>query len=71
MYSISEFYSLEAMCGERAAAAKREMDFWLAEAEEWARVRLSCNYGSDPLTSSPELVPFARPTLSRDGRIRD
>jgi hypothetical protein len=33
---------------------------WLAEAEEWARVRLSCNYGSEPLTSSPELMPFAR-----------
>jgi hypothetical protein len=31
------------MCLERAAAARREMDYWLAEAEEWARFRLSCN----------------------------
>jgi hypothetical protein len=60
MYSKSEFYSLEVMCGERAAAAKKEMDYWLAEAEEWARVRLSCNYGSEALTNSPELMPFTR-----------
>lgn len=60
MYSKNQFYSLEVMCCERAAAAKKEMDFWLAEAEEWARVRLSCNCGSEPLTSSPELMPFAR-----------
>jgi hypothetical protein len=60
MYSKSEFYSLEVMCGERAAAAKKEMDYWLAEAEEWARARLSCNYGCEALTSSPELMSFAR-----------
>ena len=35
MYSKSQFYSLEVMCCERAAAAKNEMDYWLAEAEEW------------------------------------
>ncbi len=43
MYSKSQFYDLELMCLERAAAARREMDYWLAEAEEWARFRLSCN----------------------------
>jgi hypothetical protein len=31
------------MCLERAAAARKEMDYWLAEAEEWAPFRLSCN----------------------------
>jgi hypothetical protein len=60
MDSKSQFYALEVMCRERAAAATKEMDYWLAEAEEWARDRLSCNYGSEPLTSSPELLPFAR-----------
>jgi hypothetical protein len=56
MYSKSQFYSLEVMCRERAAAATKEMDYWLAEADEWAQVRL---YGSEPLTSPPELMPSA------------
>ena len=43
MYSKSQFYDLEIMCHERAAAARKEMDYWLAEAEEWARFRLSGN----------------------------
>jgi hypothetical protein len=43
MYSKSQFYDLEVMCHERAAAARKEMEYWLAEAEEWARFRLSCN----------------------------
>lgn len=43
MYSKSQFYDLEVMCQERAAAARKEMDYWLAEAEEWARFRLSRN----------------------------
>jgi hypothetical protein len=60
MYSKSQFYSLEVMCRERAAAATKEKDYWLAEAEEWAQVRLACNYGSEPLTSSPEPMPSAR-----------
>lgn len=43
MYSKSQFYDLELMCHERAAAARKEMEYWLAEAEEWARFRLSSN----------------------------
>jgi hypothetical protein len=39
MYSKSQFYDLEIMCRERAAAARKEMDYWLSEAEEWARFR--------------------------------
>lgn len=59
MYSNSEFHSLELMCRERAAAATKEMDYWLAEADEWAQVRLACNYGSEASTNSPELMPSA------------
>jgi hypothetical protein len=55
MYSKRKFYALEVMCRERAGAAKKDMDYWLAEAEEWTRVRRSCN-GSERLTSSPELT---------------
>jgi hypothetical protein len=39
MYSKSQFYALEVMCRERAAVAAKELEYWLAEAEEWARVR--------------------------------
>jgi len=41
MYPKSQFYDLEVMCHERAAAVRKEGDYWLAE--EWARFRLSCN----------------------------
>jgi hypothetical protein len=57
MYSKPEFYALEVMCRERAAAARKELDYWLAEAEEWARVRLSSDHGSGPFISALELVP--------------
>jgi hypothetical protein len=53
MYSKSQFYALEAMCRERAVAAAKESEYWLAEAEEWARVP---NDGDQPLISSPELT---------------
>jgi hypothetical protein len=58
MFSKSQFYDLEIMCHERAAAARKEMDYWLAEAEEWARFRLSCNQrqvGSSEATQSTKL----------------
>ena len=40
MYSRVQFAALELMCRERAALAKKEMEYalfeyWLAEAEEW------------------------------------
>jgi hypothetical protein len=57
MYSKSQFYALEVMCRERAAVAAKELEYWLAEAEEWARVR---NDGDEPLISWPELTPSAK-----------
>ena len=44
MRSTSNFTAQEGMCRERAAVAKREMDYWLSEAEEWKKLRES----SDP-----------------------
>jgi hypothetical protein len=41
MNSESQFASLEIMCRERAALAKKEMEYWLAEAEEWKRFKES------------------------------
>ena len=42
MYSKKQFAALEAMCRERAALARKEMEYslmeyWLAEAEEWMK----------------------------------
>jgi hypothetical protein len=42
MYSENQFFALEVMCRERAAIAKREQEYWLEEAKEWARIKLSC-----------------------------
>jgi hypothetical protein len=39
MHSRHRFGSLENMCRERAALARKEMEYWLAEAEEWRRLR--------------------------------
>ena len=46
MYSKKQFAALELMCRERAALAKKEMEYslmeyWLAEAEEWKQLRQS------------------------------
>ena len=43
MKSKSQFAALEIMCRERAAVAKREMEYWLAEAEEWKQLRESAD----------------------------
>jgi hypothetical protein len=39
MNSNSQFLALEVMCCGRAAAARKEMEYWLSEAEEWAQLR--------------------------------
>jgi len=33
------FSNLEKMCLERAKLAEKEMQYWLSEAEEWARLK--------------------------------
>jgi hypothetical protein len=35
MNSKSHFAALEVMCRERAALARKELEYWEAEAEEW------------------------------------
>ena len=39
MYSRNKFAALENMCRQRAALAKKEMEYWLSEAEEWKQLR--------------------------------
>jgi hypothetical protein len=48
MGSKSQFYALEVMCRERAAVAKKDLEYWLTEAEEWAQLRVSCNQPDPP-----------------------
>ena len=38
MNSKSQFVALEIMCRERAALARKELEYWEAEAEEWRRL---------------------------------
>ena len=54
MYSRSQFHALEIMCRERAIVAAEEAEYWLAEAEEWARI--VCKYGD----IAPELALSAK-----------
>ena len=42
------FAALETMCRLKAAAAKREMEYWLEEAEEWRKLKES----HDPFVGS-------------------
>jgi hypothetical protein len=39
MTSKSQFAALEIMSRVKAAAARKEMEYWLAEAEEWRRLK--------------------------------
>jgi hypothetical protein len=38
MYSKRQFHDLEVMCRRRAAVARKEMEYWLNEAEEWTQL---------------------------------
>jgi hypothetical protein len=48
MDSKSQFYALEVMCRERAAVARKDLEYWLAEAEEWAQLRISGDQPDPP-----------------------
>jgi hypothetical protein len=39
MDSQEQFAAFEFMCRARAALARKEMEYWLAEAEEWNQLR--------------------------------
>jgi hypothetical protein len=60
MYSKNQFYALEAMCRQRAAVARKEMEYWLNEAEEWTQV-------SDMAASNSTLRTAAPSTGKIDG----
>jgi hypothetical protein len=39
MNSQEQFAAFEFMCRARAALAEKEMEYWLAEAEDWKQLR--------------------------------
>jgi hypothetical protein len=39
MNSQEQFAAFELMCRARASLAEKEMEYWLAEAEEWKQLR--------------------------------
>jgi len=39
MNSKSQFAALEMMSREKAALARKEMEYWLSEADEWKRLQ--------------------------------
>ena len=51
MDSKSQFYALEVMCRERAAVARKDLEYWLAEAEEWAQLRISGDQPDPPCSN--------------------
>jgi hypothetical protein len=61
MDSKSQFYALEVMSLERAAAARKEMEYWLNEAQEWAQLRTA------PSVSTPPRSEGLRGSSSFDG----
>ena len=56
MDSKSQFYALEVMSRERAAVARKEMEYWLNEAQEWEQLRKA--------TPASMLPPVRKPTHS-------
>lgn len=59
MDSQTRFYALDVMCRERARLADKEANYWLAEAEEWARLRQSGREQAVPPASSSKPIHSA------------
>jgi hypothetical protein len=49
MRATNNFAAQEGMCLERAAVAKREMEYWLSEAAEWRKLRESADPMNDKI----------------------
>jgi hypothetical protein len=63
MNSKDHFAALEVMCRERAALARREMEYWLAKAEEWKELRESPDPFIERRVTRPRALPD--PTINR------
>jgi hypothetical protein len=70
MTSKSRFYALEVMCRERARLADKESNHWLAEAEEWARLRQSCKQWVRSSSEPSRFEEKNEPLSALPGRLR-
>ena len=57
-----QFLALETMCRERAQLAKKELEYWLAEAEEWAQYKTSSVTLTEEIPVQLDLCPGHRLT---------
>jgi hypothetical protein len=57
MDSKSQFYALEVMSRERAAVARKEMEYWLNEAQEWEQLRKAASASMPPGSEILGVVP--------------
>jgi hypothetical protein len=58
MDSKSQFYALEVMSRERAAVARKEMEYWLNEAQEWEQLRKTAPASMPPGLGCLRVVPL-------------
>jgi hypothetical protein len=59
MDSKSQFYALEVMSRERAAVARKEMEYWLNEAQEWEQLRKATPASMSPPVRKSTQSPLA------------
>jgi hypothetical protein len=57
MDSKGQFYALEVMSRERAAVARKEMEYWLNEAQEWEQLRKAASASMPPASSCLRIAP--------------
>jgi hypothetical protein len=58
MDSKSQFYALEVMSRERAATARKEMEYWLNEAQEWEQLRKAASTSMPTASGRLRVVPL-------------
>jgi hypothetical protein len=63
MNSRSQFSALEVMCRERAALAKKDFEYWLAEAEEWRQLKESPVASMEGAAAQTDSYPEPYPPL--------
>jgi hypothetical protein len=54
MDSKTRFGALEMMCHQRAIVAREEMEYWLAEAEEWRQLKKSSDRFLEGMPTQPD-----------------
>ena len=67
MKSDGQFAALENMSRERAALARKEMEYWLAEAEEWKQLREASGPFASGSVPAQSAYQAKSPTRESDG----